>query len=136
MGPVITVDSGGDILVALEDPDFGNSLPLLFRSFGLQGTEPRVQYDGLNCIGNPYIIQPSTHSGAFVRLLGYSYGVGPGSGGDLWIFRGSDVAIPQPTIQSMWINGACSNSGGFGTLTNAAEIINITNDFPGPYTLE
>ena len=69
--------------------------------------------------------------------MGRAYGVAEGSGGNLHVFRGDDATIAQPTIQSIWINGACSSpNSGFGTVTNAVEIINITSDFPGPYTLE
>lgn len=137
-------DLGGDILIGLKDPDNGNTIPLqIRRSAGnlyFEGNEPRVFYTLDDCAGTVYVNDPDdSNVRARTVLLGTTYGVGsdPNNGGNLTIFRSTDVAPTTPTIESLYINGSCNNSGVlFGTVVPADAVIDITTDYPAPYTME
>lgn len=128
---------------SLEDPNFGNPIPMRLRILNAQlafeGTESRVWYSGGNCTGVVYIQDPVSSDFASSRLLGKSYGVGtdPGNSNHLSVFR-STGSSGTPPVGSEYVNGTCTTPAGFtgGDKVSATAIIDITTNFPGPYTLE
>ena len=136
-------DLGGDIVIGLEDPNDGNTIPLQIRhssgNLYFEGNEPRTFYSGLNCTGTVYVPAPADSTvKARTALLGKTYTVGtnPANGNNVTVFKGTGAGS-TPSIQSTFINGVCNSPGSiFGTVTAATALINITTNFPPPYTLE
>jgi hypothetical protein len=139
VGPIIDYE-GGQVVVGLVDPVFGNTIPLEIRTLAantlfLESSEPTVFYEFTNCQGTAYLTPPASSLVTTTILLGRAYGVGEGSGSSLWLYRGSGAGS-SIEYDSHWSNGSCSNSTATLTLVVAQEIIDIEAEHPGPYTLE
>ena len=150
VGPVVSLESNSAPIVAYEgDLANGRRTLLKFRSAtGFQPEEFQVFFANTNCQGQVYLNPPSTRTG-LGALTGITYGVGPdnvaGIGGNIWLYRsnssgpGSSVMYNSlyTTASPDFTNAAnCQNSPGTSTLVTATKAVNVTTNFPQPYTAE
>lgn len=129
-------ETGGDVIFGVEDG--ATTAPVrIRRSSGtnyLEGNEPRVFYTGLGCTGTVYV---NDHDGTAVKaatnILGATYGVGadPGNGAILKLYKGTGPSVGDPGLQSLYINGSCTNGAPFGTQFRTATPI-LTFPFSTP----
>ena len=121
-------DTGGDIIIGMKDGS--TTAPVKIRKSGnnvyLEGNEPRVFYTGTNCSGTVYVndhLSSEVKAGAII--LGATYGVGqqPSNPSLLQLYKGTGVAVPDPGLQSLFINGSCSNGAPFGSTFRIANSI-------------
>ena len=140
-------DTSGDIIIGVKDPNDGNIFPLQFRLSGslpsphiyLEGNEARVYYSGLNCTGTPYVASPQDDGvRARTKLLGKAYAVGPNpaNSNNSTVFKATGAGS-TPAILSTFVNGVCTaGTTLFNDVVAATALIDITTDFPPPYTME
>ena len=131
-------NTGGDIIFGIEDGT--TTAPVqIRRSAGinyLEGNEPRVFYTGMGCVGGVFL---NDHASAAVKaatnILGATYGVGadPANATVLKLYKGTGSSVADPGLQSMYINGSCTNAAPFGTTFRAATPI-LTFPFVTPIT--
>ena len=151
VGPVVGFGEGvgKSPIVAYDDDSLGGRLTLLaFKTAnGFLPEQGQLFYANAGCQGQAYLMPPNA-SGGIQALTGIGYGVGPddttGIGNDIWLYR-SDSAGPGANIEIMsnYITSLnadfsdptkCVNSTFSLELVTATKVINVTANFPQPYT--
>ena len=151
VGPVVSYEFGVNPVVAY-DGDIANggrrTLLKMRTAVGFQPEQFQTFFANMDCTGQAYLRPPSTRGG-IEPLTGVGYGVGPdnatGIGANIWLYR-SDSAGPgsSVTYDSLYTTSSpdftnasnCQNSNATTTLVTATKRVNVTQNFPQPYTAE
>ena len=151
VGPVVGyADTVGKSPIVAYDGDTASGRRTLLEFKSNKGFLPeqgQVFFAGSNCTGQAYLQAPET-SGGIQALTGIGYGVGPdnatGIGADIWLYRsdsagpGSNIAVMSNYVTTgtpdFTANSKCVNSSFSIDVVTATKAVNVTANFPQPYT--
>ena len=151
VGPFVGFSEGvgASPIIAYDDNTGGGRRTLLtFKSNkGFIAEQGQLFYQNMNCLGQAYLFPPAT-SGGIQALTGIAYGVGldkdVGLGGDIWLYRSDSASASSATVNSNYQTtgtpdftdaAKCVNFMFTSDFVTATKKINVSSEFPQPYTV-
>lgn len=144
-GPVIGYDEFMGVHFTFFDSTFNTSIPMMYRCCGagpnqyfLESTQDEMYYADPGCQGAAYVPDPGAVAihGAFSNALTRSYAVGPNNAGSGFALYRSAGAAQSFSTGSLYNRYGCADSGGVRDVSPTDLILDITANFPAPYTIE